>query len=694
MPRKAQLVLPTIETCRWRESLDGAASCGLVSSMIGNGRCPVTVDACAACCASFPPSPRQLNPVVASLLFDSACKILERDESDTEAHSNARGMKQLAERFLAIVHEPHLRVTPARTRGDCCWLREPLPAGNGSLSSDAEALFSCAHPNYQRTTPSQCRMCRDWTKHPPISRFLSLEELVPLPGSRSGPAVKRWAVGVTTSPRRVPTLETCLDSIVRAGWEQPRLFLDGTMHVPLRYSHLPVTWREDSIGALPSWYMALAELILQQPDADAYVVLQDDVVLFDRESLREHLERVLWPGDHPGLVSLFYTGLDSANGWFEAKGAWHFSAQGFIFPPGAARAFLSDADVSRSWLAASFETHIPIPEVLFEWTAHRKIDVWYTNPSLAQHIGGASTIWMDAGIAGGRRAPWFSGSVETEFVAEESLDDFPEDAFPCDDELRDEYEDRVDRGRSRMRELSVVLCGLCRDVRLHLPRTAARMERLGSMFDRYRVVFFENDSIDATREFLFDWQLQNPRVDILSETAGAPTFPRSRSLERAHWLARCRNRCRERVVEQFSDYDYVIVIDTDLPGGWSYNGVSHSFGGDEWDFVGSYGLQRRLDRNAGGPRYVHFDIWAFHPARGTAARKLIDHSKLSLRRGEPLLPVESCFGGLGLYRMACMKAVEYGGADCEHVIFHQRLRQAGFGKLYLNPSQIVLYTPV
>jgi hypothetical protein len=253
---------------------------------------------------------------------------------------------------------------------------------------------------------------------------------------------------------------------------------------------------------------------------------------------------------------------------------------------------------------------------------------------------------------------------------------------------------RVERGRSRMRGLSVVVCGLCRDVRLHLPRTAARIERLGAMFGQYRVVLFENDSVDATREFLVDWQSRNLRVEIISEAAGAPKFPRSRSLDRARWLARCRNRCRERVVEQYSHYDYVIVADTDLPGGWSYDGIAHSFGGDEWDFVGSYGLQRHLDRSAGGLPYSHFDLWAFHPARGTAARKLIDHSKLSLRRGDPLLPVESCFGGLGLYRMVAMKAASYGGSDCEHVVFHQRLRQAGFERMYLNPSQIVLYSPV
>jgi hypothetical protein len=90
---------------------------------------------------------------------------------------------------------------------------------------------------------------------------------------------------------------------------------------------------------------------------------------------------------------------------------------------------------------------------------------------------------------------------------------------------------------------------------------------------------------------------------------------------------------------------------------------------------------------------LHYDTWAFHPAKGTAARKLINHNELHLQRGDPLMPVESCFGGLGVYRMACMQACQYGGSDCEHVVFHQRLRQAGYRRLYLNPNQIVLYSP-
>jgi hypothetical protein len=699
-PETSKLVLPTVDTCRWR-SVTGAAGfaeCGLVTSMTGvtSGELSVVSDdACAACCRSFPPSPRKLNPVVASLVHTAATRILESGGMVGCSVEQAEGVGRLAAGSLDVVFPERFRLTPARTVSTCSWLGDVVSATDSSSGADdGGPVFNCRHPAHTRVTAADCRLCRDWTHQPSVSRRLSLKELVPPPDRRCGPRVNRWAVGVTTAPRRRPTLESCLDALVRAGWDAPHLFLDGSAPLPTRYNHLPVTWREVSIGAWPAWYLGLAELVLQQPDADAYVMLQDDVILYDHQSLRAYLEDVLWPGDQTGLVSLFYTGLDPTPGWHSLPGEWHWGAQGFVFPPAIARALLCDADVSRTWLAASPAHHIPIPEVLSAWVQRLGIAVWYANPSLAQHIGNTSTIWMDAAITGGRRAPWFSGSVETPFAVEESLADFPEDAFPCRAAVRDAFLARVKDGRQRMAEVSVVFCGLCRDVRPYLPRMAARIERLGEMFRDYRVVLFENDSVDATREFLFDWQTLNPRVEVISETLGVRQHPQCRSLDRAAWLGQIRNRCRERIITKYAEFDHVIVVDMDLPGGWSYDGVAHTFGHDDWDFVGSYGLRQRTGRRGDEPPFHHVDVWAFRPARETAARKLVDHTRLQLQRGDPLLPVESCFGGLGVYRMACMQAAAYGGDDCEHVVFHSRLRSIGFDRLFLNPSQIVMYSPV
>jgi hypothetical protein len=227
-------------------------------------------------------------------------------------------------------------------------------------------------------------------------------------------------------------------------------------------------------------------------------------------------------------------------------------------------------------------------------------------------VGNTSTLWAGSANGGPRRARWFAGDLETPFHVGDSLSSFAESEFPVVEARRAAYTDRVEAGRQRMRSHTVVVCGLCRDVRHWLPRTRARIERLGTMFRDYAVVLYENDSQDDTVAYLRQWQRENPRVHILSESLGYPRYPQVRDPQRATRLAACRNSYLDYAVRELGDYDYSIVVDTDLRGGWSYDGVAHTFGCTDWDFVGSYGVLPRI--SDGRPPYrhlVHFDAWAF-----------------------------------------------------------------------------------
>jgi hypothetical protein len=632
-----------------------------------------------------------VNPAVASVLHRAASSMLASGCTSRLHEDRAAEARALADRSLTLCLPTTLRVTPARGARPCAWRGAPVVANDRPEGNTAE--FICEHADHDRASDARCRICPDWAVRRPISRRLALAELVPPPEQRSATGVRRWAVGITTAPRREPTLESCLDSVVRAGWDSPRLFLDGTLRVPPRYAHLPTSWREEGIGAWPAWYLSLVELLVQCPDADAFLMLQDDAILHDRGSLRSYLEQVLWPGDRPEMVSLFYTGDDTTPGWHRTEADASWCALALLFPPDLARQLVADPGSTQGLFSAATGRHVPIPNVVFEWANRCGIHAWYTAPSLAQHIGNSSTIWENAGLTLGRRAPWFSGDIDEPFALEVDLADFPEGMFPCCPAEEDAYRGRVALGRERMQGLTVVFCGLCRDVRPFLPRLVARLERLGSMFQDYRVVLYENDSKDATREFLSDWQEVNPRVDVLGGAMGVPRYPQRRSALRGEWLACCRNQYREHVARAYSGFDHAIVIDADLAGGWSYDGVAHTFGADDWDAVGSNGLVRQSSSRPGRLKFRHYDVWAFRPAVGTGARGLVDHTTLDLPRGAPLLPVESCFGGLAVYRMSSLLAVAYGGGDCEHVVFHDRLRSAGLGRVFLNPSQIVLYSP-
>lgn len=292
-----------------------------------------------------------------------------------------------------------------------------------------------------------------------------------------------------------------------------------------------------------------------------------------------------------------------------------------------------------------------------------------------------------------RRWPIYDGNRKWHDIKPEAaLADFPEGWYPCNPEIKEQYFEYVEKGYRKMKQQEVIICGLARDVMQALPRTIARIERLGEKFRDYKVIIFENDSTDGTLEMLQYWQKVNPRVEILSKQLGAKKWGPVQDMVRMAQMAAYRNHYLQHIREQQYKFDYLIVFDLDIPLGFSYDGIAHSFGHDNWDMVGSNGI---LVPPYGDPipDPIFYDAFAFRPKEGEAAKSLEEINALQFQRGEELVPVESVFGGLAIYRSAGIVAgAEYGGEDCEHVILHQWLRDHGFDQQFLNPSQIVLYS--
>lgn len=253
------------------------------------------------------------------------------------------------------------------------------------------------------------------------------------------------------------------------------------------------------------------------------------------------------------------------------------------------------------------------------------------------------------------------------------------------------YKQFTERGKNTIKKRSVVIAGLARDVAPVLGKTMARIERTGAMFSDYKVVIFENDSKDNTAKQLEQWAQANAAVTVVSERRGDPVNPGLRCLNRAERMAVYRNKYRELIADKYSDYDYVIVIDTDLPGGWSYDGICNTFGQDvDWDFVGSNGLVAKNFEGTAN-RLLYYDAWAFRWEDSWSPVTPVSINNKSWPRGEPMLKVNSAFGGLGIYKTKAMSIAKYDGTDCEHVPFHRKMTECGMTKLFMNPSQITLY---
>lgn len=217
------------------------------------------------------------------------------------------------------------------------------------------------------------------------------------------------------------------------------------------------------------------------------------------------------------------------------------------------------------------------------------------------------------------------------------------------------------------------------------------MDRLGRRFADYRIVVFENDSRDGTLSALRAWQQESPRVTVLSESLGMPRWSHVPSGERAGQMASYRNRYLEYALKHHADYEYLIVVDLDVAGQWRNAGIADTFGRDGWDMVGSNGIQYQA--HAGLPRYpVQFDAWAFREVGRETAHAYAEINPRRYPGDAPLVPLWSCFGGLGVYRMEVFRSgCRYAGGDCEHVLLHRAMRQRGFSRIFLNPRQVVVY---
>lgn len=205
-------------------------------------------------------------------------------------------------------------------------------------------------------------------------------------------------------------------------------------------------------------------------------------------------------------------------------------------------------------------------------------------------------------------------------------------------------------GKAEMAKHKIVICGIARDAAPASAVMFKAIENLGSEFLDYKVVIFENDSTDGTKEALKDWQENNNKVKVVSknyEKIKRPTIK---------FMADARNEYIK-VIEndpEYADFDVAMVIDMDMEYGVDSRGTQHSFSKfDRWDAVCANGIYNYKSNN--------YDRFAFNKDEvlptpdGTAA----DYNNVA--RGEKrydiheeLVPVLSCFGGFAFYKKAAI----------------------------------------
>lgn len=359
------------ETCRHRETgpEHTRSRCRLLSELFAGQSEEATLvsdEICQACCRCFEPTARDFNPVIASLVWNQVDQLLEQQCSTSDEET--RRWQQLlmkSQSSLPIVLPEE----------------DDLPA----------ALIPVSKEDVLRTVEDVMRV-------------------LPLPLERVG-QVTQWAVGVTTSPRRAPTLAACLRSLIDAGWPQPQLFIDGDVEMPTEFAGLARTIRIPAAGARQSYYLAVQELLQRFPEAEALMLVQDDAYWPGHLPMRGYLERCLWPGSEPGLVSAWCCTDDTATeaGWHWRASPWKFGAVVFVFSRQAAEKFVQDPLIQQACSSRPENHSGGLSLLIGDWAARAGVPVHFPTPSLVQHLGEVSTIWENSRAVGVRRASRFLG---------------------------------------------------------------------------------------------------------------------------------------------------------------------------------------------------------------------------------------------------------------------------------------------
>ncbi len=271
--------------------------------------------------------------------------------------------------------------------------------------------------------------------------------------------------------------------------------------------------------------------------------------------------------------------------------------------------------------------------------------------------------------------------------------------------------------------LEILISGICRDVEHALPNMKSNVEALGSCFEDYRVVLYENNSQDRTVEMLKCWSLENDKVLVKSET-----WERFFS-SRTETIAKARN-CLLDWIEELhfeKEYKILVMMDFDFLSSFPIDEIVKSIQDPrDWDAICANGIYSVSD-----PFY--WDRYAFRNLEFPYGPEVIGDSwwwhdvydRIYFREDD-WIPVFSAFGGFAIYKTKDVLECRYSGivtedvkrfykeilgkevfffpntywehpldldllTCCEHIPFYASMREKGYDRIFINPKLKIDY---
>lgn len=215
----------------------------------------------------------------------------------------------------------------------------------------------------------------------------------------------------------------------------------------------------------------------------------------------------------------------------------------------------------------------------------------------------------------------------------------------------------------------VIICGVCKNVEQQLPHTIKIMEKIGTLFQEYRIVVCENNSTDKTTDILSKWKSENRKVIFYFDHYGESFLEKTiinKNVDGSYFkpdlIAIARNKVlniiEKNEYKQFDGYDYVIWMDMDFVKEPDYDGFIETFKRNDWDAVFANGI---------APNGEYWDWFAFRDEIEPFGPEIIGHDewyqdnkrKYFLEKRDDWYPVYSAFGGCGIYKKEVFRDCKY-----------------------------------
>jgi len=248
--------------------------------------------------------------------------------------------------------------------------------------------------------------------------------------------------------------------------------------------------------------------------------------------------------------------------------------------------------------------------------------------------------------------------------------------------------------RQMLRGKRIAFLGTARSCAAALPASITKLRELGALFAHHEIHVYENDSTDATGALL-DHYARDGLLHAMREQGVAARMPL-----RTERLAYGRNKLLDHVLGR-GPFDYIAWADLDGLVGerFSTDGFLSNFRFEEaWDAVFPlswplyYDLWALREPTVCPDDYVWSGLHTLNAALFAGREIHAATQQLAPGRVAGWVPVQSAFGGFGLYKAAVVAQGRYTGLVdgrevCEHVPYHDLLVKAG-ARLYLNPQCI------